>query len=172
MKNVKSILIGTGSVALAGLILTLVVPRAAHAIVATAVLVENTTASPVPNKDVDQPGRHAFTQSCAVPINSSTCSMQPPVPAGNVFVVQTITADQLLASATNPASLFYSTTTNAVTTQVDLPANGEYNFPQHALTLANVTLYQDAGTTPGCGAPQVSTVLQSCYASGYLVTIP
>ena len=48
MKNVKSILIGTGSFVLAGMILTMVAPKAAHALAATLVQVTNTTANPVP----------------------------------------------------------------------------------------------------------------------------
>ena len=172
MKFVKSTLTVTGAVILAGCILAMVAPKAAKAIVATAVQVVNTTAAPVPNKDVDQPGRHAFVQSCAQPINSNHCSMQPPVPAGSVFVVQTISADQLDNDAT-PAVLYYSTTTNTVNNTVTLPVVAEYNFPQHALTLANVNLYQDPGTTPLCaGSGNGSQVFQNCVASGYLVTVP
>lgn len=172
MKNVKSILVGTGSFVLAGLILTLVAPRAAHAVVATAVQVMNTRATPVPNQDVDQPARHAFTQSCPLPIGAAFCTMQPPVPAGNVFVVQTVIADQL-DNTLSPAVLYYTTTTNTVGNTVSLPAVAEYNFPQHALTLANVNIYQDPGTSPSCeGSGIGSQVFESCYASGYLVTIP
>jgi hypothetical protein len=47
MKNAKSILIGTGSFVLAGLILTMFVPTAAHAIAATMVEITNTAANPV-----------------------------------------------------------------------------------------------------------------------------
>lgn len=132
----------------------------------------NTTATPVPNKDVDQPARHAFVQSCALPINSNHCVMQPPVPAGNVFVVQTIAADQLDNDAT-PVVLYYTTTTNSVANTVTLPTVPETNFPQHALTLANVNFYQDPGTTPACnGSGNGSQVFESCVASGYLVIVP
>jgi hypothetical protein len=46
MKFAKSIVTGTGAVVLAGLILALLVPKAAHAIAATLVQVANTAANP------------------------------------------------------------------------------------------------------------------------------
>jgi hypothetical protein len=49
MKLAKSFLTGTGALVLAGLVLSLLAPKAAHAIAATMVLVENTAATPVPN---------------------------------------------------------------------------------------------------------------------------
>ena len=78
MKNAKSILIGTGSFVLAGLILTLFAPKAAHAIAATMVLVTNTTASPVVSQSI-LPGK-PFVQSgtCS---QSDSCTLSPPVPA-------------------------------------------------------------------------------------------
>jgi hypothetical protein len=48
MKFAKSLLTGTCAVMLAGLFLTLLAPKAAHAIAATLVQVTNTTANPVP----------------------------------------------------------------------------------------------------------------------------
>lgn len=60
MKNVKSILIGTSSFVLAGLVLTLLAPKAAHAIAATLVQVTNTAASPVVTLATDNPGRDTF----------------------------------------------------------------------------------------------------------------
>lgn len=59
MKFAKSFLMGTGAVVLAGLVLTLVAPKAAHAIAATLVQVTNTSSNPVINQDVDSPGRPA-----------------------------------------------------------------------------------------------------------------
>jgi hypothetical protein len=57
MKFVKSFLMGTGAVVVAGLILTLLAPKAAHAIVATAVSVVNTTANPASVLDADKATR-------------------------------------------------------------------------------------------------------------------
>jgi hypothetical protein len=51
MKFAKSFLTGSGALVLAGLILTLLVPRAAHAIAAM-VQVVNTSADPVPTQSI------------------------------------------------------------------------------------------------------------------------
>lgn len=69
MKFAKSILTGTGAVVLAGLILTLLAPKAVHAVVATAVSVVNTSATPVPVSSINEPGRipyqaHATNAAC------------------------------------------------------------------------------------------------------------
>jgi hypothetical protein len=81
MKFAKSFLMGTGAVVLAGLVLTLVAPKAAHAIAATAVLVENTTSSPVPTQPILAGA--LFEMKCLA--NSSNCTPAPSVPAGYVF---------------------------------------------------------------------------------------
>jgi hypothetical protein len=62
MKYLKSILM-VCAVVLAGLTLTMLAPKAAHAIAATAVQLMNTTATPVP-VDEDNSARHAFTLQC------------------------------------------------------------------------------------------------------------
>jgi hypothetical protein len=85
MKFLKSFLIGTGAVVLAGLVLTLVAPKAAHAIVATAVQVENTYASPVPTQAV-LPGK-PFSQTCLV-FSGTGCQLSPAVPAGWLMVLK------------------------------------------------------------------------------------
>ena len=52
MKFAKSILAGTGAVVLAGLILTMLVPKAAHAVAATAVQVMNPTSNPAVTQSI------------------------------------------------------------------------------------------------------------------------
>jgi hypothetical protein len=96
MKFAKSILMGTGAVVLAGLILTLVAPKAAHAIVATAVSVVNTSSNPVPVSSIDGPGRVPFVESESF-INcpgTSTCqsAFTTPVPAGHRVVITYVSA--------------------------------------------------------------------------------
>lgn len=170
MKLTKPIFMGTGAVVLAGLTLGLLTPKAAHALAAAAVLVENTTSSPVPNQDVDQPGRHAFIQSCSAS-SSTGCNMVPAIPAGNVFVVQTLTATQIYSVTTNPAALFYGISTHGSSAQVILNSTQEANVPQVFLTSSNLTFYQDPGTTPLCSTND-ATISISCFASGYLVSVP
>jgi hypothetical protein len=86
LKFAKSILMGTGAVVLAGLILALLAPKAAHAIVATAVQVENTVASPVVSQSI-LPGV-PFSTNCTATggaIGGVGCQLVPPVPAGYTF---------------------------------------------------------------------------------------
>jgi hypothetical protein len=54
MKFAKSFLMGTGAVVMAALALTLVVPKAAHAVAVAAVEVVNTVARPVVSQDVSK----------------------------------------------------------------------------------------------------------------------
>jgi hypothetical protein len=63
MKNAKSILIGTGGFVLAGLILTMLVPRAAHGLAATLVEITNTAASPVLSQVVNTNAFPVVTQT-------------------------------------------------------------------------------------------------------------
>ena len=60
MKYTKSILMGTGAFLLPGLTLTLLAPKAAHAVVATLVEVANTSSSPVIVSSINDPGRAAY----------------------------------------------------------------------------------------------------------------
>jgi hypothetical protein len=96
MKLVKSLLMGTGAVVLAGLILTLALPKAAHAIVATAVNVVNTTANPVPNLDTEKLARipyesTAIGSNCPAPGQVGACFFSfSPVPGGYRLVVENL----------------------------------------------------------------------------------
>jgi hypothetical protein len=92
MKNVKSILMGAGSVVLAGLSLALFAPRAAHALAATLVQVTNTSANPVIGQDVDSPGRSPYYQtvSCYSASTNQCEAFFPAVPANMRLVVQYI----------------------------------------------------------------------------------
>ena len=96
MKFAKSTLIGAGGVLLAGLILTLAAPKAAHAIAATAVQVENTIASPVVTQAI-LPRATVRPKTCTVigPPNLISCTLTPPVPSQFTFHVtqQAVHAD-------------------------------------------------------------------------------
>jgi hypothetical protein len=94
MKFLKSLLMGTGAVVLAGLVLALFDPKAVHAIAATAVQVVNTASSPVFNRDVDNPARTPYTDACTVTPPVQTCTIT--VPAGQRFVIEQFTAVQQL----------------------------------------------------------------------------
>lgn len=66
MKFLRSLLMGTGGVVLAGLVLALLAPRAVHAVVATAVQVVNTSASPAITQDTSRQASQIVTVSCAL----------------------------------------------------------------------------------------------------------
>lgn len=57
MNFAKRLLMVAGVVALTGMFGAALTPKAAHAVVAALVQVTNTSANPVPNQDVDNPGR-------------------------------------------------------------------------------------------------------------------
>lgn len=96
MKFAKSILMGTGAVVLAGLILALLAPRAAHAVVATAVQVENTIASPVVSQSI-LPGT-PFIASC-ISSTPGYCFLLPDPPAGYTFHATYFSAAEIYGSA-------------------------------------------------------------------------
>jgi hypothetical protein len=112
MKFVKSILMGTGAVVLAGLILTLLAPKAAHAIVATAVSVVNTAAAPAVTQDVGKLAGQAVQVWC--PFSVIGCYPFPTfsgpaytVPAGHSLMVTSVDFVWEGAGGT-PASNFYA----------------------------------------------------------------
>jgi hypothetical protein len=70
MRFVKSALMGTGALALAAMLLNLLAPKAAHAIVATAVQVVNTTADPAIAQDTSKQASQLVTLTASVSANS------------------------------------------------------------------------------------------------------
>ena len=106
MKFAKSLLMGTGSVALAGLLFSLLAPKAAHGLVAALVQVANTSSAPAIASLIDDPGRVPFKAGYA----NSSCSANPacqfsstlPVPAGHRVVIQQVSGALVFNSV--PAS--------------------------------------------------------------------
>jgi len=75
MKFAKSILIGTGSLVLAGLILALLAPKAAHAVAATAVQVMNTAAAPAITQDISRQASQIVNLECDFGLNGLTTGL-------------------------------------------------------------------------------------------------
>jgi hypothetical protein len=178
MKFVKSLLIGTGSVVLAGFVLTLLAPKAVHAVVATAVQVMNTSANPVPNKDVDQPGRHPYTTGCShnnAPTASEVTCDTVATPVTSELVIQGVNLFFFPSGTAVPTFLFVQVVTNGTTTTFNLASvaspDGIYYFS--ALT---TPLYADPGSTITCGGASVARNFQipgiNCTVTGYLVSVP
>jgi hypothetical protein len=180
MKFAKSILTGTGAVVLAGLILALLAPRAAHAIAATAVQVENTRSTPVPNQDVDIAARHPYTAQCVMDTVSGfspTCYPSPAPPAiGFETVIQSVNmrVAQLGIPNAQPTymELNYFTANNSfqnfVPFTLQSPTSGYWVGSQ--LT----AIYLDPGSSLLCQAyiPSGAAVELVCTVTGYTVALP
>jgi hypothetical protein len=99
MRFANNLLMAVGAVVLAAILLSVMAPKAVHAVTATMVEVVNTTTEPVPTADVNKSVAHNVNVFC----NSSTglCLLVPPsgivdkskswtVPSGMNFVVTDI----------------------------------------------------------------------------------
>ena len=172
MKFVQRLFMGIGGLAAAAALLAVLAPKAAHAVTATLVEVVNTRSTPVPNQDVDAPGRHPYQASCtATGTTPSGISCQmPTVPANMELVVQNVSI-ALYNQVPIYSALF--------TTQVG-PAVAD-NFlllsqqaPNTWIASQQVTLYSDPGTSPVCSNsmyPNANAGLY-CTMSGYTVSLP
>lgn len=96
MNIVKKTVSAVGGIVLAALLIAALAPKATHALVAALVQVANTSANPVPNRDVDNPARDTFQATFA-----SSCT-------GSGFTLTSCTG--LTVPATNgsgePISMF------------------------------------------------------------------
>jgi hypothetical protein len=144
MKFLKSLLMGTGGVVLAGLVLALLAPRAVHAVVATAVQVVNTSASPAMTEDVSLQASQIVTLRCNLfpGYQQTSCSQIMPngvavgstgqfggyvVPANQYFVLKSM--DTSLSGAAPLIALFlYKNLVAASTEDVNPPAYGQVSF--------------------------------------------
>jgi len=167
MKNAKSLMIGIGSVALVGFVLTLAAPKAAHGVVATAVQVMNTTAAPVPVQSI-LPGK-PFVQSCSV--QTATCNLTPPVPAGYTFVAQhaniLVQAQGITSSPPIPFVQLFFQTQGVGYEAFELPAN---NGGVNSVYDSPVAYYIDPGTQSEiiCLTSSISCTEVIATLTGYL----
>src|SRR5580700_1684917 len=105
MKFLKSLFMGTGGVVLAGLVLALLAPKAVHAVVATAVQVVNTSASPAFTEDTSLQASQIVTIKCELDTGVLGCNQVLPngfaggqvgpnggyvVPANQYFVLKSM----------------------------------------------------------------------------------
>ena len=73
MNLLRKALIPLGGVAVASLLLTIVAPRAAHALVATLVQVVNTASAPAITQNVPTLASQIVTLGCSIPGSQPTC---------------------------------------------------------------------------------------------------
>lgn len=159
MKFARLRWIGTGTVVLAGFILTLLVPKAAHAIAATAVQVMNTSVNPVPVQSI-LPGK-PFAQSCFA--TSTECTLTPAVPAGYIFVVQ---HSSVKATGTPGGLQFLKWIFSTQGSSVQDFQLAQLSVSGAAVSDSQVAWYFDAGTLPELQIDSGTSV--EAYLTGYL----
>jgi len=172
MKFARRLFTGIGGLAAAAALLALVAPKAAHAVAATLVEIVNTRSTPVPNQDVDAPGRHPYQQTCFSSSNQDgevNCTM-PVIPPNTELVVQNLSMLVNLTSAALYSRLITVGGGANLNTYVPLVAQSSYYMASQPLTQ-----YADPGYSPICdstttnGSPSVQL---TCTITGYTVSLP
>jgi hypothetical protein len=172
MKFVQRLFMGIGGLAAAAALLAVLAPRAAHAVTATLVEVVNTRSTPVPNQDVDHPGRHPYQQSCnsgGNPVQNGFMSCQmPAVPPNTEVVIQNVSVDINLAPGPQQFG-FLLTQGGGVGAETLFPlvsVAGRYIGNQPT------TQFADPGTQPACAAAVTASGFFECFVTGYTVSLP
>ena len=178
MKFAKTFFVGIGGFAVAAVLLTMIAPKAAHAVVATLVQVVNTPANPVPNQDVDQRGRNSYQAylPCLTTAANNVCTILfPAVPSGKRLVVEHVSASIGIPSASDPLnvvqfgggnSIFQFLTVHGPTA----PFFGAVNYTVSEPTFATF----DASTVPEVDIFAISSGPWNAHASitGYMINVP
>jgi hypothetical protein len=94
MQSAKRYVLTAASFALALTLFAVINPRAAHAFVATLVQVANTSANPVPNRDVDQPSNEPFSWE-GIGSTSSNISFVVPTTTNDGRTVQRLVIEHV-----------------------------------------------------------------------------
>lgn len=169
MKHLQRFLMGTGGMALAALVLTLAVPKAAHAIVAALVQVVNTNANPVINSRMDDPGRIPYLFGTNPNITcTNICTFNlPAVPAHHRLVL-----DHLGGTVPLTAHGFVEAQLNCLNC-ADVRNNGIL-VPDTGVIISvfstPVHLYFDAGEIPQLNLDAGATIIdQAVTVSGYML---
>lgn len=146
MKFLKSLLMGTGAVVLAGLVLALLAPQAVHAVVATAVQVVNTNANPAITEDTSRQASQIVTIQCDISLtDTATCIQILPngsygdphgqrggyvVPANQYFVLKSMDTTIALPNYAPDLYIVLSTpqVSESVAEIVPISQNGQISF--------------------------------------------
>ncbi len=184
MRIMKRLLMGISAAALAALLLSLITPKAAHALVAALVQVTNTTANPAITWDADHATRVPYQsrQTWTIAAKGSTDAIfqTATVPSGFRLVITNVSFDALAESG-NPVP--FATISSAFAPEVSFPSfTGVYTGSSQGHAIGNQTLIRylgpgdspvvavnyDAAVTPP-GALNVGTVtgyLENCSVTG------
>lgn len=144
-------------------------PRAVYAVVATII------------RDQDQPARHAFTTNCTSPTTTGdvTSCDTPAIPAGQEFVIETISINAESSSVNDVLTVALTTTTSGKDSFILLNPifSGVVQNPFSDYSNAQpLRLYADPNTHIHCNfvtnETNPSPFFGACYFSGYLVSLP
>lgn len=171
MKFVQRLFIGIGGLAAAATLLAVLAPKAAHAVTATLVQVVNTRSTPVPNQDVDQPGRHPYQQMCFSSINQGgtiSCAM-PAIPPNTELVIQTVS--MIVTATTPPLYTQLITIGGGVNMNAYVPLVAQTSY---YMATQSLTQYSDPGFPPTCATQPTGTSSAglTCSIAGYTVSLP
>ena len=115
MNVLRRIAMAIGGTVVVALVLTLAVPRAAHAVLNAFVTVANTAANPVPTQSVDNPALQPFQANgrCAV-TGLLTCDIKQFLifPISTTAVVQDVSGECDVESPTQPQRFYELTSTS------------------------------------------------------------
>ena len=183
MNLVKKVLMFVGFVVLASALVSVLSPKATHALVATLVQVANTSANPVPNKDVDFPVRAVIqSPNCignAYPPGNvyASCSPSYTVPAGQRFAIEQLEAFCFTPKGNNLTQAFIQISEQGSDTSHYLPLTSQGDFEGQTEFIENqqVRYYADPGSTIRFQATTSdATGATSCtyQVNGYLASYP
>jgi hypothetical protein len=185
MNFAKRVLMFLGSVVLAAALVSVLAPKATHALVATLVQVANTTANPVPNSDVDNPGRATLVVTACNANSTSNdssssqigCISDYTVPGGNRLVIQQVEANCATPTGQSlvQTGMLVSTNGNQFVHQLPLLNEGAYVGIASFMNDLAVHFYADPGSTLRFDTYITDTTDKTdCVftASGYLISYP
>jgi hypothetical protein len=171
MKFAQRLFMAIGGLAAAAALLTMVSPKA-HALVATLVEVANTRSAPVPNQDVDHPGRHPYQQICYdnnIQNGFLSCTM-PNTPPNTELVIQHVSMTVNLTAPPLYSRLNTVVGGISVGTYIPLVAQSAYYMASQPLTQ-----YNDPGFGPTCDTTPVGSNPSAqlvCTITGYTISLP
>jgi hypothetical protein len=172
MKLVQRLFMGVTGLAATAALLVLIAPKAAHAVTATLVEIVNTRSTPVPNQDVDAPGRHPYQQTCFSSSNQQgevNCTM-PAIPPNTELVIQNVSMLVNLTSAPLYSRLITVGGGVNLNTYIPLVAQSSYYMASQPLTQ-----YEDPGYAAICDSTTTNTspsVQLTCTITGYTLSLP
>jgi hypothetical protein len=172
MRFAKNILMAAGALVLALMLLSVMAPKAVHAVAATMVQVVNTTSQPIPSQDISRlPSKNvqlncnAIANACAIVEQNGTLDSTTPykVPSGMDFIVTDveISTTKLGSSPTTNFSLVWTPPSGTLMgfgwTVLNNGATAEYGFSNGIVILPGSTV-----------TPEFGSNVNYAYVRGYL----